>query len=385
VRYGRLALVAALVLVFAARVAGPGARPTVEPTPSGPVYAGIPGALPPGFAYAYRGSYRGWPVRPLAAQHPVRGSFLDPRGADDDALSGYHFGIDVSVDDRHPEAGAPPGLSHRVYALESGVVREPVYDPRRSCGNRRLDVGHFAYWHVSPVVAVGQRVRAGQQIGWTCLGEWHVHVSEWQRYRGVRVWVNPLHRGGRIAPYADTAPPVVGPLRFVTPPARPWQPSFNLAHPDTSRRLRPGALHGRVELRVPIGDPQSFTGFLAGNRAWPTMFHPYRVTVEIRALRTGRVVMRRVSFQADQLPQTPYLVHYAPGTVEDDNMAECVGPPQLARCTGVYWFRPFSRFGQEFWDTRAVRDGRYRVTVRAFDLAGNVGSRSAVVVVANRL
>ena len=361
------------------------AQADVEPTPSGPVYRGIPGALPPGFRYRYNDSFRGWPVRPSAVQHPVRGSFLDPRGPDDDALSGYHFGIDVSVDDEHPEPGAPRGLTHRVYALESGVVREPVLDQRRKCGNRRLDVGHFAYWHVSPVVREGQRVRAGEQIGWTCRGDWHVHVSEWQLFQGVRVWVNPLHAGSRIAPYTDTTPPVVGALRFVTPPAHPWQPATNLAQPDSSRPLPANGLHGLVELRARIGDPQSYLGFLARNPAWPTQFHPYRLSVEIRDARTGAIVLRRVSFQSDQLPQTPYLVHYAPGTVEDDNMLECVGPPQLARCAGVYWFRPFSRFHQEFWDTRRVANGRYRVAVFAFDLAGNVGSRSITVSVVNRL
>lgn len=333
----------------------------------------------------YNDSYRGWPVRPGSLEHPVRGSFLDPRGPDDDALSGYHFGIDVSVDDEHPEPGAPRGLTHRVYALESGVVREPVRDQRRKCGNRRLDVGHFAYWHVSPVVREGQRVRAGEQIGWTCRGDWHVHVSEWQLFRGVRVWVNPLHAGSRIAPYTDTAPPRVGALRFVTPPAHPWQPTTSLAQPDTSQPLRSDALHGLVELRAQIGDPQSYLGFLAQNPAWPTQFHPYRLSVEIRNAQTGAMVLRRVSFQSDQLPQTPYLVHYAPGTVEDDNMLECVGPPQLKRCAGIYWFRPFSRFRQEFWDTRTVRDGHYRVTVYASDLADNVGSSTIDVTVANRL
>ena len=96
------------------------------------------------------------------------------------------------------------------------------------------------------------------------------------------------------------------------------------------------------------------------------------------------MILRRISFQNDQLPQTPYLVHYAPGTVEDDNMLECVGPPQLPKCAGVYWFRPLSRFRQEFWDTRAVPNGRYSVTVRAFDLAGNSGSRTVVVTVKNK-
>ncbi len=305
-----VALVSVVLLVGFARPAE--ARRDFAPTPTGPVYGGVPGALPPHFAYVYDSAYRGWPVAPTQVQHPVRGAFLDPRGLDDTGLSGYHFGIDVSIDDRHPEAGAPPGFSHRVYAVESGRVSIPPKDAAKRCPDRRLQVGHFAYWHVSPIVAVRGYVKAGQQIGWSCLGVWHVHVSEWQRFKGRQVWVNPLHRGGRIAPYTDTAAPTVSALVFVTPPARAWRPTKSLAQQDTATRLPPTRLHGLVELRANIGDPQSFLGFLADNRAWPTVFTPYRVSVTIRARSSGKTIMRRTSFQADQLPQTPYIVHYAP-------------------------------------------------------------------------
>lgn len=353
------------------------------PTPNGPVHGGVPGALPPAFHFAYDDGYTGWPVAPVHVQHPVRGSFLDPRGVDDTGTSGYHFGIDISVDDRKPEAGAPKGFSHAVYAVESGTVDRPNGDLSRACLARRLEVGHFDYWHVSPIVAPRQHVRAGQQIGWTCLGVWHVHLSEWQWDGTTRVWVNPLHRGGKLVPYSDTAAPVVNALAFHTPPKVPWLPAASLVQADTSKRLEPTALHGLVELRANIVDPQSFLGFLGDNPAWPTEFTPYRVTVEIRSRATGRTLLRRTSFRADQLPQTPYVVHYAPGTIEDENMRECVGPPAHTHCTGTSWFRPFSRFRHEYWDTRAVPNGDYLVAVRAFDLAGNAGSRTADVVVKN--
>lgn len=106
--------------MLVAGLAGPvTARSSFAPTPTTPIYGGVPGALPPHFAYVCDSGYRGWPVAPTHAQHPVRGAFLDPRGVDDTGLSGYHFGIDVSINDRHPEAGAPAGLSHRVYTVES--------------------------------------------------------------------------------------------------------------------------------------------------------------------------------------------------------------------------------------------------------------------------
>jgi hypothetical protein len=353
------------------------------PTPTGPVFGRVPGALPPDFHYAYDSAYTGWPVAPVHAQHPVRGSFLDPRGVDDTGTSGYHFGIDVSVDDRHPDPSAPKGMSHAVYALESGTVDRPNRDLARACLSRRLEVGHFDYWHVSPIVSQGQHVRAGEQIGWSCLGVWHVHVSEWQRYRNVRIWVNPLHKGGRLIPYVDTAAPVVSTLAFHTPPKTEWSPTRTLAQPDTSKVLEPTALHGLVELRARVADPQSFLGFLADNPAWPTEFAPYRLSVTLTSLATGRTIMRRTSFRADQLPQTPYVVHYAPGTMEDENMKECVGPPQHSHCAGTYWFRPFSRFTHEYWDTKLSPNGAYRITIRAYDVAGNVGTRTATVTVKN--
>ena len=66
------------------------------------------------------------------------------------------------------------GRTHRVYAIEGGVVEQAT--PPGVCGNVR--VGHFGYGHVDARVEVGERVRAGQLIGWTCQGWWHLHVTE---------------------------------------------------------------------------------------------------------------------------------------------------------------------------------------------------------------
>jgi poly(3-hydroxybutyrate) depolymerase len=344
--------------------------------------AGVPGALPSGFRYHYGDSYRGWPVAPVHVQHPIRGSFLDPRGPDNDGLAGYHFGVDINVDDRHPERGAPPGMSHRVYALESGRVHLE-HLPQTPCGSRRLEIGHFTYWHTSPKVREGQSIAAGQPIGWTCLGQWHVHVSEWQRIGGQLVWLNPLHAGGKLSPYTDRLPPVVGTLKFVSRPSHSWLPTFSLSQPDRVTSLTANRLRGQVEVRALIGDPQSFRGFLRRIPSAPAEFHPYRVAVSVVEATSGSVVLRNVAFQADQLPTTPYLVHFAPGSRQNASMAECLGPPRSHDCDGRYWFRPFSSFGSRYWDTRLGQNGWYRVTVRAWDISGNVGSRTVPVRVAN--
>ena len=375
-RTAALALAAAgLVLAAPAAHADRHARPVLRTQ--------IPGGLPRHFRFQYADRFHGWPVAPVHTQHPIRGAFLDPRGRDDSGLAGYHFGVDINVDDRHPDPGAPPGFSHRVYALEGGWAIPRAVDTTVPCSDRRLLVGHFSYWHVSPIVRLWQRITPGQQIGWTCRGQWHVHVSEWAKVGGARVWVNPLHRNGKIAPYVDRATPVVRALRFFAGPMQSWRPTASLTASDTARRLSPIHLHGLVELRALVEGRQSFWGFIASHPAWQTPEHPYRVAVEIRSVQTGALVLGRISFQSDRLPQTPYLVHYAPGTVQNGSMAECLSLPPGSRCGGAYWFRPFSRFTHEYWNTRRVRDGAYRVTVYAWDIAGNMTSRTVRVAVAN--
>jgi hypothetical protein len=101
----------------------------------------------------------------------------------------------------------------------------------------------------------------------------------------------------------------------------------------------------------------------------------------IESRSTETAVLRRIAFQSDQLPQTPYLVHYAPGTVEDGSFRDC--RRSRRHCSGTYWFRPFSRFRQEFWDTTTVANGAYVVTVSAWDMRGNKGSSSVLVGVEN--
>jgi hypothetical protein len=356
--------------------------PSVGAQGAGPSH-GVPGALPRGFVYQYNDDYHGWPIAPVHEQHPVRSSFLDPRGLGENGLAGYHFGIDISVDDRHPDPGAPSSLfSHRVYAVENGLTHVRKRVDSAPCPDRLLAVGHFAYLHVSPTVPDKIWVHAGDPIGWTCRGEWHVHLSEWQMLEGRHVWVNPLHAGGKLLPYVDTAPPVIRALVFVTPPLRPWHPRIDLAQQDSAQRLSATDLYGRVELRAEIGDLQSFGGWLESHQRWQTRLHPYRVAVSIRSLATRALVLDRIAFQSDQIPRTPYLVHYAPGTVENVPMWECVF--QTMGCTGELWFRPFSRFKQEFWDTRQVPDGPYEVVVRAWDVKGNMAERGVRVFVLNR-
>jgi hypothetical protein len=327
----------------------------------------VPGAIV-GHPFSYADSWTGWPVAPVHEQHPVRGSFLDPR-------AGYHFGIDIGVDDSKPERGAPPGRTHRVYALEGGVVAHVKALPRHHCLARRVSVGHFAYWHVDPVVRPGQRVRAGQLIGWTCKQAWHVHLSEWARIDGRRVWVNPLHRRGKLKPYRDSAAPVVHEMGFFR----------------SGTALPPDHLGGVIDVRARISDPQSFRGWMVDSlEPLYADHHPYSVTLRIVRVADGRS-WRRGVFRADafldvSVPSLgtpiPFEHHYAPTSRQNLPANACLRR-QPVDCAGLYWLRLFASRHGFAWDTRAFRNGRYQLTVTVVDLRGNRVSATTEVAILN--
>ncbi len=122
----------------------------------------------------YNDGFRGWPVRRTTVS--IRSAARSSTRAPIPELGAiYHTGVDIAVRDDRPERGAPADRTHRVYAIEGGIVEQAT--PPGVCGNVR--VGHFGYGHVDARVATGERVNAGQLLGWTCHGWWHLHLSEW--------------------------------------------------------------------------------------------------------------------------------------------------------------------------------------------------------------
>jgi hypothetical protein len=336
----------------------------------------IPGKLDA--IQSYNDTWRGWPVLPLTRQHPIRGSFLDPR-PDRRRGAVYHEGVDVAVRDDRPERGAPRGRTHRVYAVEGGRVLEA--SPRGARGFARI--GHFGYGHIDPRVEPGETVRPGQLIGWTVQGGWHVHLSEFIfTGDGGRLVVNPLRRGGKLHPYVDRAAPVIHEIRFYTPATPRWgrRPTDVARLRQAGRRLQRGRLSGRVDVRVRASDPQSFTGWFRQLPHLAAPHHPFRLTVTIVQLATGRIVHRREVFRGEQLLTMPAGQHYAPGTEQNLPAGGCVLFHRTLRCDGIYWFRVFPR---PYWDTTRLPNGRYRLRIRAWDLAGNTAKRDAVVTIRN--
>jgi hypothetical protein len=328
------------------------------------------------FIQSYNDAFRGWPVRPHNRQHPVRGSFLDPR-PDPEVGAVYHTGVDIAVRDDRPEPGAPRDRTHRVYAIESGVVEQAT--PPGVCGNVR--VGHFGYGHVDARVSAGDRVRAGQHIGWTCRGWWHLHLTEWGVAGGRRQLVNPLRRAGKLKPYVDTAPPVIHEVRFYAPAEPRWtRRAGNAARfPQAGRRLDRSRLAGVVDARAWVSDPQSFVGWFRDVPALAAPHHPYRLGLLLVDRSTGRVVLRRTVFLSLTAPSFAAGQHYAPGTSQNLSAKACLARRE-PECDGVYWFRLFQR---PYWNTSRLRNGRYLLVVRAWDAAGNRTRSDVPITIAN--
>jgi hypothetical protein len=374
----------ALVPVVAPRVASDTPARLYFPSPAtgrrmGAPQLVTPGALPDGFRFHYADGYHGWPVQPLHFPHALHGMFNDPREG------GYHFGIDIAVDDSNPAQLAPAGMSHRIFAVESGMVHYPWRSERtRNCNDRRFQVGHFSYWHASPTLPDGTYVHAGQVIGWTCLGEWHVHLSEWALVNGQRVWVNPLHRAGKLQPYADNAKPIVRAVYAYGPPAPRWSPhiSSDIAAGDGAQSLTLDDLHGPVDLRAWIDDSQGDVGLYRRHHHLATNISPNRIWVQIRRVDSRAIVFQRNVWQSDILltGRQLFYAHFAAGSRPPLSDALCT---EASDCTGRLFYHLLVSGDRYLWDTRLVGNGAYILTIRGYDISGNEGDRTVPLTVRN--
>ena len=297
----------------------------------------------------------GWPVKPFDREHPVRGVIGEPRTfflappTLDGVLHGggtfsFHQGIDIA---------APDGTA--VYPVMSGVVTE-VHLTWISvdAGN-----GHaFAYWHIRPLVAVGDHVTVDKTVlGHILREEGHVHLTEYEKGRVT----NPLATG-HIGPYTDRTAPEVAAISF--------------RKSDTGRDLLPNFIRGRVELVALAYDKPTMPV--------PGLWHTLPTTPALLTWRiqlwTGKVVVHEhVAFdhRSTVPPNSAFWNTYARGTYQ--NMSVFM-PHYSYLQAGCYLFK----LTRQLYDTRTIRDGVYDLVVTATDIRRNSSSRSQRFTVHNR-
>jgi murein DD-endopeptidase MepM/ murein hydrolase activator NlpD len=285
-----------------------------------------------------------WPVKPFEKQHPVRGSFGDPRTIFDAAptlhgvLSGdgrfeFHKGVDIS---------APNGSA--VYPVVSGVVTQVNTRDmwvEVDSGDGRI----FEYWHIHAVVGAGSAVEAGRTVlGHIVPPAAHVHLSELNDGK----YVNPL-APGHLGPYDDQTTPRVT--------------SISLRMGETSRDALPNRVSGRVLLVAGAEDDPT----ISAPGAWHGLpVTPALVTWKIRTW-TGKVVIGPLvatDFRS-HLPGSNLWSVYARGTYQ--NMA-VLGDHYSWAQPGSYLFRLGAL------NTRRLRNGTYDLVVTATDIRGNSSS-----------
>ncbi len=114
-------------------------------------------------------------------------------------------------------AHLPAGRTECDFAIEGGVVEEATKPGVR--GNIRI--GHFGYGHVDARVKKGDRVKAGQFIGWTTKTPWRPPMNSslpGRRPAGSTIRYGPA---GSSSP-TSTRAPIIHDVRFYTPATPAW-------------------------------------------------------------------------------------------------------------------------------------------------------------------
>lgn len=262
------------------------------------------------------GAIPGWPLRPFHQQHAIRAGINELRTAN------FHVAVDIEAHNSQP-----------VYALQSGTasIRYP------GTGDVNVDVGRFYYWHIHPTVASGQHVVAYKTVIGTVLGGfYHVALSEGT----TSDYLNPLRPGGSLRPYTDTEAPIIGQPRVFS------------------------------DGRVIVGsfDPQSFvaTGFPYETPVLAPSSLAWRLyDAHNRALTGLQWAMRG----SQNYPPNLKPVIFAPGAANPG--FECFFTQRRCIPNWVYWLaggltRPLPLSG--------LPRGRYRLTIYAWDWAGNTSA-----------
>jgi hypothetical protein len=317
------------------------------------------------FRHVYLDDYRGWPLAPKAKAHGVYGTFLNPTTAWPSGMpartAGYHKAIDIPVNDA---AG-----SHPVFAIEGGRVHEAKRAVQTTPLGVRVDcgvvgLGHFRYAHVVPAVTAGEIVAAGQQIGRTCPGWWHIHLEELAWIAGRKVMLNPLRPGGKLAPLDRGGGPAIKAMRIYPKDSE---------NDPTPRVLRLDRVSGTV-LPVALAVDASRL------KSWPNApvvpIHVY--SARIRLTRGATVVLERTLFRLDRDPGPTWEHFFRPLTRRSAPVAVCV-ERKPADCAGRFWLRLWERG----WDTRNVPNGRYALELTVADPVGRRTSRTLRFRIAN--
>ena len=270
--------------------------------------------------------------------------------------------------------------------------------PQKPTEEGIVRIGHFTYGHVLPVVELGQEVKPGQLIAWTTDTEWHLHLSEWRFPGGIpnqnrQIQVNPLDPEGKIAPYRDTAPPVIREIRFHRPVDSAGGPDMD--RPSSLPAAPSSTRAGSLAWSTSAPGSRTSSPSEAGGAMSPSS-RPTTIRLASTSTSTGRMTGSASSTATSSRPAVARPQRSSP---ESDlhlpplRAGYAAKPPANTALTlgrqgrGELWFRLFAgpRRKSPYWNTTAFRDGPFRLTVTAWDIVGNRAAESIDVIVANNV
>jgi Peptidase family M23 len=290
------------------------------------------------FAFADTAWPYPWPVKPFHKQHPIRGSFGDPRTVyvntwltrfEGSGAFSFHQGVDISAPDGTP-----------VYPVASGVVHY------LDAATLRVHADHnrtFQYFHLVPIVREAQHVVAGRTVlGYIQAPFGHVHLTEIDGTHAI----NPLQKG-HLSPYSDHTRPTIRGALFSN---------------ETGPLATPLEICGRIEIAADAFDtpPVRVPGDFGGLPVAPAL-----VRWKITKPGKDRAVRWRTAadFRSTLPPNNRFFDVYARGTYQN---APRFGKLQYLSRPGRYLFVLAAGF-----DTTSLPNGAYELTVFASDERGN--------------
>lgn len=262
------------------------------------------------------GTRPGWPIKPFHRQHAIRAGLNELRPAN------FHVAVDIQAHNGQP-----------VYALQSGYasIRYP------GTADVNVDVGDFYYWHINPMVSAGQYVTAYKTvIGRVLYGFYHVALSE----GSSSDYLNPLRPGGSLLPYSDTERPIIGVPRIFS--------------------------DGRVI--VGAFDPQSYVAI--GFHYESPVLAPASLAWRLYDSHDRAITGLQWALRGSQNPPPDLRSRvFAPGATAPG--FACFFTRHRCIPNWVYWLAGGLT---ERLPLGSLRPGRYRLTVYAWDWAGNTSA-----------